>query len=406
MPARAVRTSAGRMSSAMLNEREALVIAKVDDDRCLELLKRMIATPSHNPPGDEADVVAGLTDALVSHGIEPTLDSLSERRPNLHAKVGSGRGPTVLLNGHTDTMPAGPGWDTDPYEPVLEGGRLYGLGSVDMGAGMAAMIEAVGAIRRSGIELTGTVLIDAVVNEENGGSGTTQAMARARMADWAVVVEPTDLRVCRLGNGQVNFDIDIEGVAGHGSTPEVGRNAISDAAAVVSAVEREAGELAEREFPLVGAASYNVGRVEGGTRTSIIPARCRIGLDRRISPGGTVDGAIREVETLLERVAIERPGMNWRLSTSVEYPPFETPESSPICSALRSTIHELGGPDLNFGGLRMTTDAVFIEAAGVPTIVCGPGDPALCHCANEYVDLEQTKLFTRALAISIVRLVG
>jgi acetylornithine deacetylase/succinyl-diaminopimelate desuccinylase family protein len=382
------------------------VVAAIDDDQTLDLLRHLIGVPSGNPPGNEGAVATVLAAALGREGVEARLEDVSPGRPNLAADLGPAGGPTLLLNGHTDTMPPGLGWTTDPYGATVRDGKVYGLGACDMKAGLAAMSEAFLAMKRSGIRLRGRVYLDAVVDEEAGGAGTKQTVAEGRRADFAIIAEPTGLDVLRLGNGQVNFQVSFHGLAGHGSIPEAGHNAIYDAAAFASVVEAENARLAERPHPLIGPASYSVGRIDGGVRTSIIPAECLVGVDRRILPGQSVPEAIADLDDLLERVRAGRRGMRADRTVEVEYEPFEVPEDLSGCQALRDAASEVTGREVSFGGLRATTDAVFLTNGGTPTVVFGPGSLEQAHRPDEYVSIEQLNLATRALALTAVRLLA
>lgn len=395
-----------RDEGAVLSDLEQRVVGAIDDEETLDLLCRLVEAPSANPPGDEGDVARVLARVLGRRGIDARLEDVHPGRPNLTAELGPAGGPTLLLNGHTDTMPPGEGWTTDPFEAVVCDGKLFGLGACDMKAGVAAMTEAVLAVKRAGIALHGRVCLDAVVDEEATGAGTKHTVARGRRADFAVIAEPTELQVVRLGNGQVNFNVRFYGRAGHGSTPEAGRNAIYDAAAFVALVEAEATRLARAPYPLIGPASYNIGRIGGGLQTSIIPSECHVGVDRRIVPGQSVHDAIADLDALLERLTAERPGCRAERTIDIEYEPFEVPEDLPGCQALRRAAAEVSGRAIGFSGLRATTDAVYLTEAGTPTVIFGPGSLRQAHQPDEFVSIEQLHQATRAFALTIVRLLG
>jgi acetylornithine deacetylase len=385
-------------------EFERRVLAAVDDDEAVALLCDLVEAPSPNPPGDESEVAGVLARALSGAGIEPRVDEVWPGRPNLTAALGPSGGPTLLFNGHTDTMPPGEGWTSDPYKALVRSGRLYGLGACDMKAGLAAITGALLAVQRSGVPLRGRVYFDAVVDEEGTGAGTKYAVASGRSADFAIIAEPSELQVLRLGTGQVNFRVRFHGTAGHGSAPEGGRNAIYDAAAFVALIEGEEGRLRERHYRLIGPPSYNVGRIDGGLRTSIIPAECVVGVDRRIVPGQSVADAITDLEAILMELGKERPDLRVDWSTDVEYEPFEVSADLPGCHALRLTAAEVTGRRIGFRGLRATTDAVFLIQAGTNAVVFGPGNVEQAHRPDEFVSIRQLIEATRTLALTVVRL--
>lgn len=380
------------------------VLAAVDDGETLSLLEHLIETPSCNPPGDEHAAAAVLGEFLASAGITSAMHEVSLGRPNLEAALGPRGGRVLLFNGHTDTMPPGPGWTTDPYRAHMADGRIYGLGACDMKAGLAAMAGAMVAVTRSGVPLRGRVVLDAVVDEEGTGAGTKATLRAGRAADWAVIAEPTGLQLARAGNGQVNFTVTFFGEAGHGSMPEDGHNAIYDAAAFIRLVEREAARLGGQVHPLTGSASYNVGVISGGVRTSIIPSECTVGVDRRIIPGQTVTEAVADLDDLLGLILGARTGARKQSSVDVDYEPFEVPEGMPLCAALSEATAAVCGRPAGFTGLRATTDAVFLCEAGIPTVVFGPGSLTQAHRPDEYVDIRQVQQATRAFALTIVGL--
>jgi acetylornithine deacetylase len=383
---------------------DAQVLAAVDGQETLDLLDRLIQAPSHNPPGDEAATAAVLGDFLLAHGLTPATREVSPGRPNLEASLGPNGDRVLLLNGHTDTMPPGPGWTVNPYQATRAGDRVYGLGACDMKAGLAAMAGAIAAVARAQAPLTGKVVLDAVADEEGTGAGTKATLREGRGADWAVIAEPTGLQVARAGNGQVNFTVTFLGEAGHGSTPEAGHNAIYDAAAFIRLVEQQAATLAAHVHPLTGPASYNVGMISGGVRTSIIPSHCTVGVDRRIIPGQTVAEARTDLQGLLDQVLAARPGAQAESTVDVDYESFEIPERLPLCQVLLQAAAEVSGRAAGLTGLRATTDAVFLCQAGIPAVVFGPGSLAQAHRPDEYVEVRQLQQATRAIALTIVRL--
>ena len=269
-------------------------------------------------------------------------------------------------------MPPGDGWTDDPYRAIERDGRLYGLGACDMKAGVAAMLEAAGVVRRAGVPLRGRVLVDAVIDEELGGTGTLRTVEGGRRADFAIVVEPTGLDVVRVGNGQVNFEVEFHGAAGHGSAPESGHNAIYDAAAFVTAIARESAAMAADPVPLIGPPTYNVGVIGGGLRTSIHP--------RPLRGRGRPPHRARPDGRRCRRRPRSRPGAGRRRSprraghriVGIRYEPFEVPEAAPICQVVRAAATDVTGRSVEFTGMRATTDAVFLTEAGTPTIVFGP----------------------------------
>jgi acetylornithine deacetylase/succinyl-diaminopimelate desuccinylase family protein len=381
---------------------ERAALAKVDDDETLAFLQRMVAVSSANPPGDEDGVAKLISDVLAAEGIPARLDEVYPRRSNAVASLGPSGGPILLLNGHTDTMPAGTGWNTDPSEGVVRGGRVYGLGVCDMKGGLAAMVQALLAVKRARIPLRGRVLLDAVIDEEAYGAGTRRTLERGLRADWAIICEPTSLLVARIGAGQITFEIVFHGEAAHASMPETGHSAIYDASSFVVAVEKQGVRMAKTLSPLIGPATYSVGTIKGGLQTSIVPSECVVTVDRRILPGQSLADATGDIDALLDGV---RGARGAERRTIIAIPPFETPEAASVCQVLREATRQVTG-DSAFGGLRGTTDAATLADAGIPTVVFGPGSLQEAHQPNEFIPIDELNAASRVLTLSIVRLLG
>ncbi len=287
-------------------------------------------------------------------------------RPNLYASVG-GVGPTLVLCGHLDTVPAGEGWTLDPFSAVVAAGRVYDRGACDMKAGLAAAAAALLAVKRSGVVLRGSLALHAVIDEEVSSAGARQAAAE-HPGDWVIVTEPSGTQVLATDNGQLNFEVVFHGKAVHSSHPEDGRNTIHDAAAFIGLVEKETRRLSAVPLPGIGSATYSVGLVEGGRGGSTVADRCEITLDRRVLPSEDLDAAEDEVQALLGRLGTERPGLSWELSRTVAFPPLRGTNNGRLEKVLNDALVDLGRAVAEERRrMRFATDAPWYEAAGSPS---------------------------------------
>lgn len=157
--------------------------AAIDAGEVEALLSELVAAPSPNPPGDVTAVVDRIVERLASAGIPHELDVVAPRRPNLHAQLGPPGPPALVLNGHTDTMPPGDGWSSDPFVPDVADGVMRGLGACDMKGGLAAIVVAAVALHRCGVMLRRGVRLDLVVDEESTGAGSIRAAASRPLSD-------------------------------------------------------------------------------------------------------------------------------------------------------------------------------------------------------------------------------
>ncbi|MGA3351875.1 MAG: ArgE/DapE family deacylase [Acidimicrobiales bacterium] len=406
VPPSAPGTNGADGAAGCLDDRDRRILEVIDEREALELACGLIARPSENPPGNERACAKYLSSFLEDRGVAGDLEEVEPGRPNLYATIGVS-GPTLVLCGHLDTVPAGEGWTRRrPFEPSFCEGLLFGRGACDMKAGLAAMTAALLALKRSGFELSGTLALHAVIDEEAASAGARRAAA-SRRADWVVVAEPSSGCVLGVGNGQLNFEITFSGTAVHSSHPEDGRNAIHDAAAFIRLVEAENGRLAKFPFPGIGPATISIGLVEGGRGPSTVADCCKLTVDRRVLPSESLDGAEEQLRHLLSRLKGERPGLSWEMTRTVAFPALKGGGSSGLERALNRAIADLGGTVAEYRrGMRFATDAAWYEAAGSAAVVFGPGDVTIAHRPDEHVPVSDLYATTRALAVLAGRLLS
>jgi acetylornithine deacetylase/succinyl-diaminopimelate desuccinylase family protein len=305
-------------------------------------------------------------------------------------------------------MPLSGEWSHDPHGGVIRDGRLYGRGAADMKGGLAAMAVAAATLARAQISLNGSLVLAAVIDEERGSLGTRRLVADGIEADYAVISEPTSNAPVVVSNGQLDFEFIVRGRSGHGSTPSSGRNAIYDGLRLVQALQDLAeANFAQRCHPLVGPPSISIGTFNGGVQTSVIPDHCRITLDRRVVPGETLESAIDEIRTLLGHMRREDPELDVEMDVFVSVEPVTIAEDAPVVEAMRWAARQVRGADPGVAGLRATTDAALLShAAGIPTLIMGPGSIDQAHRANEYVPVTDLIDAARIFALGAARLLA
>jgi acetylornithine deacetylase/succinyl-diaminopimelate desuccinylase family protein len=379
------------------------VLAAISEAETLALLRALIRVPSENPPGGEEAIAQTLVSYFEDNGVSVRLREVRPGRPNVVAEVGSGGGPTLVFNGHLDTVPVGEGWTFDPFGGEVRGGRVYGRGACDMLGGVAAMCSAAVALNRSGSPLNGRLVVHGVVDEEVDAIGS-QVAAEEVEADWVVVTEPTGGKVYAFGKGQVNAEVTFKGWAAHSSVPELGHNAIHDAAAFVTLVEQEHKRLAAGAEGDVGPPTFSTGVIRGGLTGSIVPAECTVVVDRRVRPLETLDEGLAHVEQLLDRLRESRPGVEATIRPTLLFPPFPPSDDDNLARVVQTVIRELGAGSGEITGFAAATDAAWYARRGFATVICGPGDGATAHQPDEWIGIDDLHAGTRALALIAARL--
>jgi acetylornithine deacetylase/succinyl-diaminopimelate desuccinylase-like protein len=353
-----------------------------DQEEAVALLRQLVAVRSY--PGEEGaaqQVVAGW---LAANGLAPELQPTPNGQPNVIATLQSGPGPTLLLNGHIDTVLAVEGWSCDPWAGVIEGERFSALGAGDMKSGVAVnMLVARELLRRRG-DWQGTLIFSCVTDEEAYSHGARALIAGGLAADACIVSEPSFERAIIGAPGKLLVRATAIGRAAHGFMPHEGVNAAIELARFVARVCEAAPTGAHPRIP----SSQTILSFHSGSAQYVItlPERAEALLTRQIVPGETAESVLAQLRAFAESLASPA-----RFELSVEppyYPPFELdPAAEPLARAFAAASQDVLGAAVPFGYSAGVSDAnLFSGEAGIPTIFYGPraGD---FHQCTEWVDL-------------------
>jgi acetylornithine deacetylase len=381
-------------------------------------LADLVRRPSVNPMGRdvsgpeylEGRVTDYLAQRFAAAGLPWARQPVAPGRDNLVARLEATEpgGPLILWDAHQDTVPA-EGMTVDPFVPLVKDGRLYGRGACDVKGGMAAMLVALDRLRAAGGRRQATIVFAATVNEEFGFSGAkalarlwtqtaaefpaTDSAARMLMGGrplLAVVAEPTGLDLVTRHKGAVRWRIAVHGRACHSAFPEQGANAIYPAGRAILALEALSRELLARDPDNpCGPPTLNVGTVRGGSGVNLVPDLVVLEVERRILPG---ECPVRAREEVIGRIAAACGA-----AQVVHHDPFlesaGLPEAacvtvSPWIEALAAGARGRAGAGRRVAA-RYGTNASIFAAAGVPSVVFGPGSIDQAHTADEWIALDQ-----------------
>jgi acetylornithine deacetylase/succinyl-diaminopimelate desuccinylase family protein len=366
----------------------------------IELLRQLVAIDSINPdlvPGGagEEKIARFIADWFERAGLEVVWDEPAPGRPNVIGIArGTGGGHSLLLNAHTDTV--GIVGMERPHDPFIKDNRLYGRGAYDMKGGLAAIMAAGAAAKKRG--LRGDVIVTAVADEEYASTGTA-SIVKHWHADAAIVTEPTELNICTAHKGFVWLDIETEGVAAHGSRPDLGVDAIVKMGKVL--VGLEALDRLLRSAPshrLLGSGSIHASLIQGGQELSSYPKHCFLSVERRTVPGETLQKVEAELPGIFEQIAVSDPTFKATVKTSMVRDPFEVSLDEPI---VRTVLHQataiLGHEPAEIGQAAWM-DSALLSAAGIPTVIFGPGGEG-AHAVVEWSNLEHVERCAEILAV-------
>lgn len=381
----------------------------------LDLAGDLVRIPSHSQaPGRETEAARFLAGWLGKNGVDVTLRPVVEERPNVIAVLkGKGGGRSLMLNGHLDTVPPYT-MTIDPFSGEVKDGKLWGRGSVDMKGACAAMAMALVALKRSGVTLAGDLFFTGVINEELKSEGSEDVVLNGPKADAVIVGEPSSLDLGAAHRGLEWIEIEVIGRAAHGGRPHLGVNAISKMAAFIRRLETELPPLlSPRAHPLMGPPIFNLGVIKGGMQPSSVADRCILQVDRRLTPGETVDSVFGELEGIIRNCAAEDPDFKATLRripdnmATMDHLPMEFPLDHPLKAILDAAVEEAAGKKPKVTCCTGWTDAaLFWNQGHTPAVVLGPGSIAHAHGAAEFCPAEEIVQAALVYALAAVRFCG
>lgn len=374
-------------------------------EQVIELTRKLIQCPSINPPGDTSDCAKIVLSEFKENGINAEIVVGKKGACNVVARLpGEKKGKVLLLNGHLDVVPPGEGWTVDPFGGQIQAGKMYGRGATDMKSGVASMITAMVAIKRSAVYFNGEIVFMGVADEETGSEWGTQYLLKNKIgtnADFAIVGEPTNLKVARGNRGVCWIDIVVKGKACHASSPHLGINAISYAARLAEAIHsiefKNRNDLFEVPSP-----SFSVTMIRGGTKENIVPNRCELVVDRRMIPGETAETMTEALKRIIDPMMEREKGLQIEVRLRRNhFDPYLIPQDEPIVQAAIESFEKIIGEKAKIGAQAFSTDGSHLFLEGIPAVIFGPGNPHFAHAVDECVDIEDIVLSTEIL-ISIL----
>jgi succinyl-diaminopimelate desuccinylase len=352
------------------------------------LLRRLIAIPSVNPDGDPgagsdgtgeldcAEFVGGLLGDL---GADVWYDEVLPNRPNVIGRFptnGKGK-PRILLAPHTDTVGVN-GMIVDPFGGEIRDGKIYGRGACDTKGTMAAMLWALKSLGADGIaNLDVEVAFTGLMGEETGQPGSRDfAEKYGSEYDFALIGEPTMCDIVYKHKGTLWTTLSTRGKAVHGSTPELGENAVAKMAKIITALDTDFREqLANPDFsdPVLGNSTVNLGICRGGSRPNIVPDSCILTVDMRVTPKVHASGSFAMLERFLQPFDVES-------KPTLACSPLNTDAAHPMVQRLQALPN---APKLV--GAPWFCDAAILSEGGIPAVAGGPGSIAQAHTIDEWI---------------------
>ena len=379
----------------------------------VELLAELIRTDTINPPGNEYRAAKVVEKFLKKYNIDSKCYEAESGRTNLLAKIGKGN-PVVFVPAHTDVVPVGDGWNTNPLEPVIKDGFMYGRGTTDNKGSLASVLLLAAFLKKHENEFNGTFFVGAVADEECGSEkGITYLFNNNLIeADFAIVPDTgtSIYSISRGEKGLLHVEIIFNGKQAHGSSPELGLNSIWAAIDFLNLIQgmfgKEIGYLDESPTELFSPTSINIGSIKAGSSFNIVPATCSVKLDIRFTLEHTGEKILALVEETAEKVKQKGACNSYEIKIESEMKPFEISKDNPLVDATESAVKELTGKSVKHFGISGTTVCKQLLENDIPVIGFSQEGNELFHQANERISLSEIPLFGKALGLTFLKLVN
>jgi len=354
------------------------------------LLRNLISAETTAEAGElaAADIISA---ELGLSGIACRIDRWGRNRANLIAQIpvaelkSAGHRSGLLFACHLDVVAPGEAkWEHPPFSGVESEGRIYGRGSADMKGGIAAIVTAIRQLSDSGVKLEGDIVLLAAAGEETDSCGAKRFISNFgnKLPEIAGVVipEPTDFEVVTAHRGMLWLKVSTKGKSAHGSTPELGVNAIASVKTFLNELDNY--KIRVEPHKLLGGCSMSVNTIAGGKEINVVPDKCEIKIDIRTLPGQNCQEIISDFEKIFAKLKQKNPQFEAEVSIIREMGALETDSN---CDFVKDFCSAVGRTETKAVGF--TTDGPHFVGFGAPVVIFGPGKSEVCHKPDEYIDI-------------------
>lgn len=393
-------------------------------DEEVRFLQALVRVPTDTPPGHNAPHAERTAELLAAFGLQAEAHPVPQAEVEAYGmksitnlivrrSFGAG-GPVIALNAHGDVVPPGEGWQHDPYGGEVEAGRLYGRASAVSKSDFATFTFALRALEALGQPLRGGIELHFTYDEEFGGElGPGWLLRQGLTRPDYVIAAGFSYQVVTAHNGCLQMEVTVHGVMAHAAIPHTGVDALQGAVALLNA-------LYARNIHYQGVTSavpgithpyLNVGRIEGGTNTNVVPGKVVFRLDRRMIPEEVPAEVEAEVRGVIEQAAAQVPGIRVEVRRLLLADPLQPqPGNAPLVQALQRHGQQVFGETIPTSGTPLYTDVRLYSAHGIPAVIYGAGPRTVLESnakrADEHLVLEDLRKATRVVARALYDLLS
>ncbi len=400
---------------------DAWIDAHFDEE--VSFLQELIRVPTPTPPGNNAPHAERTAELLKAFGFEAEKYPLPaaevqayglESLTNLIVRRPYGKGPTIALNAHGDVVPPGEGWSCDPYGGEIKDGKIYGRASAVSKSDFATFTFAVRALESLGLPLKGGVELHFTYDEEFGGEMGPGWLLRNKLTRPDLLIAAGfSYEVVTAHNGCLQMEVTVHGKMAHAAIPASGVDALQGAVQILNALYAQNAlyKKVSSSVPGITHPYLNVGRIEGGTNTNVVPGKVMFKLDRRMIPEenpAEVEASIRQV---IAEAAATCPGIQVeikRLLLANAMKPL--PGNQPLVEAIQKHGQAVFGEVIPAMGTPLYTDVRLYAEAGIPGVIYGAGPRTVLEShakrADERLALDDLRKATKVIARTLRDLLG
>ncbi|MGE5483529.1 MAG: M20 family metallopeptidase [Ignavibacteriales bacterium] len=393
----------------MSEERYRSLSDSVREQDVVAICRDLIRFNTVNPPGNEGPAAEYVGDYLRRAGLDVRNLRHSDARASVMATLkGRGGAGALMYNGHLDVVPEGAQpWSHDPFAGDVAGGRVWGRGASDMKSGIAAMMVAARTLAEADLPLQGDLIVTATAGEEVNMLGAREVVSLPGLDRLQAIVlsEPTGNEIGIAERGLLWLEVETHGKTAHGSTPHLGRNAILMMMPLLQELDHL--DIPYENHPLLGDFTRSINTIHGGVKTNVVPDSCIATVDFRTVPGQSHTALRGLVEDLIAHLERDLPSFKASVRVNSDLSAVETDPSSEVVQRFAGIVAGVTGRRPVLGAVPFATEAaVFVPALGTPTVVFGPGEPALAHQPDEYVDIAKMVDAARVLTLAAASLLS
>lgn len=400
---------------------DAWIDAHFDEE--VRFLQDLVRVPTDTPPGNNAPHAERTAELLKAFGMEAEKHAVPEAEvkayglqsiTNLIVRRRYGEGRTIALNAHGDVVPPGEGWTHDPYGGEIEDGKLYGRAAAVSKSDFASFTFAVRALESLGAPLKGGVELHFTYDEEFGGEMGPGWLLKNRLTRPDLMIAAGfSYEVVTAHNGCLQMEVTVHGKMAHAAIPDTGVDALQGAVKILAALYAQNTRYKEvtSKVPGIKHPYLNVGRIEGGTNTNVVPGKVVLKLDRRMIPEENPVEVEAEIRRVIAEAGASFPGITVeikRLLLANSLKPM--PGNAPLVAALQKHGRELFGRDIPAMGTPLYTDVRLYGEAGIPGVIYGAGPRTVLEShakrADERLELQDLRRATQVVARTLLDLLS